>query len=159
MGTVTNLAEYRARKQQPIAQAVAALVQINPTKEEIAKGVVARFKAQLDLQGTNYSVNTAIRRLANLAARAIVKKVSESGHKVSKHGRFQFFGLVEETTFHLIGRANYISDPSALGHYAQLYLIDPHTSCAYPLSGTDNIPKNNTFTPLITLPMSDTYNL
>lgn len=158
MGTVTYLAEYRARK-QPIAQAVAALVQITPTKEEIAKGVVARFKAQLDAQGTPYSTNTAIRRLAGLGARAIVKRVVEAGHAVSKHGRFQFFGLVEGSTFHLIGRANYISDPSELGHYAALYLIDPATSCAFPLTGTDNIPKNNTFTPLITLPMSDTYNL
>ena len=158
MGTVTNLAEYRARK-QPIAQAVAALVQISPTKEEITKGVIARFKAQLDAQGKAYSTNTAIRTLANLGARAIVKKVSESGHQVSKHGRFQFFGLAEGATFHLIGRANYISDPEELGHYAAMYLIDPNTSCAFPLTGTDNIPKNNTFTPLITLPMSDTYNL
>lgn len=157
MGTVTNLAEYRARK-QPIAQAVAALVQISPTKEEITKGVIARFKTQLDAQG-KYSTNTAIRTLANLGARAIVKKVSESGHQVSKHGRFQFFGLAEGATFHLIGRANYISDPEELGHYAAMYLIDPNTSCAFPLTGTDNIPKNNTFTPLITLPMSDTYNL
>lgn len=158
MGTVTNLAEYRARK-QPIAQAVAALIQITPTKEEIAKGVVARFKPQLDAQGMNYSVNTAIRTLANLGARAIIKRVSEAGHAVSKHGRFQFFGLVEDGNFHLIGRANYVVDPTALGHYAAMYLIDPNTSCAFPLTGTDNIPKNNTFTPLITLPMSDTYNL
>lgn len=158
MGTVTNLAEYRARK-QPIAQAVAALVQISPTKEEITKGVIARFKTQLDAQGKAYSTNTAIRTLANLGARAIVKKVSEAGHQVSKHGRFQFFGLAEGATFHLIGRANYISDPEELGHYAAMYLIDPNTSCAFPLTGTDNIPKNNTFTPLITLPMSDTYNL
>jgi hypothetical protein len=158
MGTVTNLAEYRARK-QPVAQAVAALVQINPTKEEIAKGVVARFKPYLDAQGKTYSTNSAIRMLANLGARAIVKKVAESGHAMSKHGRFQFFGVAEGATFHLLGRANYISDPEALGHYAALYLIDPATSCAFPLTGTDNIPKNNSFAPLITLPMSDTYNL
>jgi hypothetical protein len=152
MGTVTNLADFRNRQQG------AAPPPKTVTKEDVAKGVIATFSKLLG-PVKDVKNQTAIQLIAATAARAIVKRIKENGDTVGSFSRFQFFGVKDGTEFCLIGRVNGVCTPDILGFRPEMFLIDPVTQTAFGISATSNIAKNNTFSTLITLPMTDFYNL
>lgn len=154
MATVVDLAEYRARR-QPVGPPP---VPKELTKEDIAIGVAAAYRKLLGpVEGVG--LNAKIRLIGAAAARAIVKEVKGASKSIGAHARFQFFGVKQGDEFCLVGRINCVSLDDELGFCAENYLIDADSLRAFYLSATSNIAKNNTFTVLITLPMSDFYNL
>lgn len=155
MGNVVDLAEFRARRPAPAGPPTPPK---ELTKEDIALGVVAAYRKLLGpVEGV--SLNAKVRLVGAAAARAIVKEVKSCGKTIGTYARFQFFGVKEGDEFCLVGRINCVSTAEDLGFCAENYLIEPASLRAFYISATSNIAKNNTFAPLITLPMSDFYNL
>lgn len=159
MGTVTNLAEYRARRAVAQTQAPPKPEpKEKPIRLKIAEGVVERY-AEVIGPVRGLKLNAAVRLLAGTVARAIVKELRSKGEDVPGLARFQFFGVLEAGQCWLVVRVNSITRPDALLARSGTFLIDPKTSEVSAISSTDNISKNNTFTTLITLPMSEFYKL
>lgn len=151
MSNVVDMAQFRAQRKPPPPPKP-------PTKQEIAQGVVDAFASSMP-DGWRPPLQSAVRLVAALGARAIAKQVAQRGDSIGTHGRFQFFGVKRGGGFALLGRVNCVSSADELGFRSEMYLIDPVALSAIGISPDDNMTKNNTFTVLVTLPMSDFYTL
>lgn len=153
MGTVTNLLDYRRAKGLPPP----AFKNSEQRKQEAKERLLRSYAHVEALQFLGHlNVDARLRLLCTAAARQVVAAIKDSGRAVYNNARLQFFAVDHHG---LVVRINLVGAADELGKHSTTHRLSYSDFEPLALSNNEVMLKSSSWTPVLTLAMTDFYNL